>query len=137
MIESFGNRLAEDLFYDRSSRDVRRFATELRRVALRNRLGSTWWGFIDVAPGDRYGIRVDGPGHDASKLLVDPWALAIDGTVDWLSNPNALRLGSGIDSGPYVPRSVVVDQRFDWGSSMRPRTPWSETIIYEVHVRVH
>jgi isoamylase len=106
-----------------------------RRVALTDRLGSTWWGSVDVAPGDRYGIRVHGQGHDESKLLVDPWALAIDGDIDWLSDPGALRLGSGIDSAPFVPRSVVVDQRFDWGSSTRPRTPWSETILYEVHVR--
>jgi isoamylase len=106
-----------------------------RRVALPNHLGSTWWGSLDVVPGDRYGVRVHGPGHDPSKLLVDPWALAIDGDVNWLANPSALRLGNGIDSAPFVPRGVVVDTRFDWGSSKKPQTPWSETIIYEVHVR--
>ena len=108
---------------------------EARRVRLTERLGSTWWTSLAVKPGDRYGIRVEGRDHDPSKLLIDPWALAIDGDVDWLSNPEALRLGSGIDSAPFVPRALVVDQRFDWGSSVRPETPWSETIIYEAHVR--
>lgn len=108
---------------------------ESRRVRLTERLGSTWWTSLSANPGDRYGIRVEGPDHDPSKLLVDPWALAIDGDVDWISDPQALRLGSGIDSAPFVPRAVVVDQRFDWGSSTRPQTPWTQTIIYEAHVR--
>ena len=47
------------------------------RIELSNRLGAIWWGDIDVKPGDRYGIRAEGPGFDPKKLLVDPWARAI------------------------------------------------------------
>ncbi len=112
-----------------------RAGSPVRRIPLTERLGSTWWASVDVKPGDRYGIRVHGPDHDPSKLLLDPWALAIDGDVNWLSNPQALRLGSGADSAAFVPRGIVVDQRFDWGNSARPRTPWAETVIYEAHVR--
>jgi isoamylase len=110
-------------------------ANEPAVFELTQNLGQIWWGRpTGVSPGDQYGIRVTGEGHDPSKLLLDPWALAVAGTLDW-SNPEALRLGSGIDSAPFVPRGVVVDERFDWGTSTRPQTPWSETVIYEVHVK--
>ncbi len=72
-------------------------------------------------------------GHrcDPTKLLLDPYAHAIEGTVHW--NDTVLR--PGVDSSPYVPRSVVVNPYFDWQGDRPPRTPWRDTLIYELHVR--
>lgn len=111
--------------------------TELR-IPLTNRLGATWWECLApglVSPGTRYGIRVDGRGHNPAKLLQDPWALAFDGTVDWRSIPDAHRLTSPTDTAALTMRSVAVDQSFDWGDDRSPNTPWTETVIYEVHVK--
>ncbi|MEM7339091.1 MAG: glycogen debranching protein GlgX [Actinomycetota bacterium] len=100
-----------------------------------------------VGPGQRYGYRVHGPwdpagGHrfNPAKLLVDPYAKAIDGEVDW-SGPvfGHNRLDPGRpdthDSAQSVPRSVVVDTSFDWGDDRSPATPWYHTVIYEAHVK--
>jgi glycogen operon protein len=78
-----------------------------------------------------------------AKLLIDPYALAIEGAVDWSgpvfghdrfdrNDPAGRDHG---DSAPFVPRSVVVDTSFDWGDDQRPETPWNRTLIYETHVR--
>jgi isoamylase len=99
-----------------------------------------------VGPGQRYGLRVDGPYDPArgarwnpAKLLLDPYARAIDGD---LALNDAIFGYAGHDdipnrddSGPHVPRSVVVHDDFDWGSDVHLRTPWPDTIIYELHVR--
>ena len=111
--------------------------TELR-VPLTNRLGTTWWEHLApglVAAGTRYGIRVDGRGHNPAKLLADPWALAFDGSVDWLTVPGGHALSNPTDTAPLTLRSVAVDQDFDWGDEERPDTPWTSTVIYEVHVK--
>ncbi|MEQ8718142.1 MAG: glycogen debranching protein GlgX [Acidimicrobiales bacterium] len=100
-----------------------------------------------VGPGQRYGYRVQGPwqparGHrcNPAKLLLDPYARAIDG--DWTWRPETRDASPGdpdtadtSDSAPFVPRSVVVDSAFDWGDDAPPRTPWHQTVIYETHVR--
>ena len=110
-----------------------------------------WHGYLPgVGPGQRYGYRVHGPfapgqGHrfNPSKLLLDPYARAIEGDVAWsqdafsypFDDPQAdLALHEG-DSAPSVPKSVVVDDRFDWDGDRRPRHPWHETVIYETHVK--
>jgi isoamylase len=93
----------------------------------------------DLGPGQRYGWRVHGPyapaeGHrfDPDKLLVDPYARALDGVVD----PRGPIYGrDGSDSAPVMPRSVVVDDRFDWGDDRPPRVPWHDTVLYELHVK--
>ena len=113
---------------------VERSGTETR-AELPNRLGAIWWGVVDVQPGDRYGIRVEGPGFDPKKLLLDPWARAVDGTVNWLDKPGCLLPGSNVDTGPYVPWGIVVDDRFDWTDDRPPRTAWVDTVLYEVHVK--
>jgi isoamylase len=111
--------------------------------------GFCWHGYLpDIGPGQRYGFRVHGPwdpqqGHRChpSKLLLDPYAKAIAGAVDWneavfsyhFTDPNGPP--NQEDSAPYVPRSVVVSPFFDWADDHRPRTPWHETIIYETHVK--
>ena len=108
-----------------------------------------WHGYVPgVGPGQRYGYRVDGPyepwnGHrfNRSKLLVDPYARAIDGELDWDDSVFGYKVGGDDrtpdrrDSAPHVPKSVVADNQFPWGEDHRPRTPWHETVIYEAHVR--
>jgi isoamylase len=108
------------------------------RIPLTERLGTTWWAELPagtVGPGTRYGIRVAGDGHNRAKLLTDPWARAIEGTVDWLTKPGVHRLVDPTDTAPYAPRSVVIDRSFDWAGDARPNTPWTDTVIYEVHVK--
>lgn len=100
-----------------------------------------------VRPGQRYGYRVHGEwapsaGKRANpaKLLIDPYAKAVEGTVSWSPavfghDTTAPHKPSITDSAPYMPRSIVVDDQFDWGDDRHPRTPWHETCIYEAHVR--
>jgi glycogen operon protein len=111
---------------------------------------SAFWhhGYVPgVGPGQRYGFRVHGPwelaaGHrcNPAKLLLDPYALAIEGAVGWSTAVYGHRLDNrgardDTDSAPYTPRSVVVDRAFDWGEDRPPRTPRERTVIYETHVR--
>jgi glycogen operon protein len=109
-----------------------------------------WHGYLEeVEPGTLYGYRVRGaydPDKGAranhAKLLLDPYAKAVAGTVNWdhavfgydLSTGDD-RVADATDSAPFVPRSIVVDTTFDWTDDHRPRTPWHETVIYEAHVR--
>ncbi len=111
-----------------------------QRIALQDATFHVWHGFIPgCGPGQRYGFRVDGPwdpaqGHrfDASKLLVDPYARAIEGSVTY----HDAVFERGRDSAPFVPRSVVVGaDDFDWQGVERPRTQWADTVLYELHVR--
>jgi isoamylase len=112
-----------------------------------------WHGYVPgVAPGQRYGYRVHGPWDPArgyrcnpAKLLLDPYAKAIEGQVDWNPAVFPFRIdGDGsrfeddlseADSAPYLPRSVVVDTTFDWGEDDHPRRPLHQTEIYELHVK--
>jgi isoamylase len=107
-----------------------------------------WHGYApDVGPGTRYGFRVRGPWApkegkrcNPAKLLLDPYAKAIDGQVDWEEAVFPYVWGredrlSRLDSAAYVPRSVVINPFFDWGGDRAPRVPLSESIIYEVHVK--
>ncbi|MHA7839350.1 MAG: glycogen debranching enzyme, partial [bacterium] len=119
------------------------------RIELPVRDAFCWHGFLpDVGPGRRYGFRVEGPwapeeGHrcDASKLLLDPYAKAIEGRVDWdeavfthrFDAPESER--NRADSAGRMPRCVVIDPSFDWEEDRPPSTPLHETIIYEVHVK--
>jgi isoamylase len=101
----------------------------------------------DVMPGQRYGFRVHGTwdpaqGHrcNPSKLLLDPYAKAIEGEVQWneavfpyaFSDPDGR---NDADSAPFMPKCVVTNPWFDWGNDRPPRTPMHETVIYEVHVK--
>ena len=117
------------------------------RVTLPERSGDVWHGFLpDVVPGQHYGFRVHGPWDPSnglrcnpSKLLLDPYAKAIDGEVRWdeavfghtWADPDKR---NEKDSAPFVPRSVVINPFFDWDGDRLLRTPWSDTVIYEVHV---
>ena len=130
-----------------------------RRVPLSHRGAGVWHVRVDgVAAGDRYGYRVHGPwdpwhGHrfNPHKLLLDPYARAIDGSLhlddavfghvvdgggdtdDTDDTDDTVR--DGRDSAPFVPRSVVVAGGFDWQGDAPPRVPWSDTVLYEAHVR--
>ena len=119
------------------------------RIPLPEVTGFVWHGYLpDVGPGQRYGFRVHGPYDPArglrcnpAKLLVDPYAKALDGEVTW--HPSVFGYADDplapdpdpVDSAPYVPRSVVVDPWFDWGDDRRPGVPWHESVIYEAHVK--
>jgi isoamylase len=118
------------------------------RVPLREADAFVWHCYLPgVAPGQRYGYRVHGPYAPASgrrcnaaKLLLDPYAKAVEGSVD--NDPAIFSYPRGdpdarndADSAPHVPRSVVVSPYFDWDVDRPPRTPYHETVIYEAHVR--
>jgi len=120
----------------------------VRRRLLPESTAQCWHGYApDVGPGQRYGYRVFGPwaperGHrcNPSKLLLDPYAKAIDGGVSWNEAVFPYRFDapdkpSDRDSAPFVPRSVVVNPFFDWGNDRPPRVPAQDTVIYEAHVR--
>ena len=108
-----------------------------------------WHGYVPgIGPGQRYGFRVHGPyapdeGHrcNPAKLLLDPYAKAVDGQVTWnealfghrFADPENTR--NDDDSGPYMPKGVVLDDCFDWEGDARPGTPLHKSIIYEVHVK--
>jgi glycogen operon protein len=108
-----------------------------------------WHGhFEGVEPGQRYGYRVHGPYKPEAglrcnpmKLLLDPYAKAVDGEVSWGQRPYAYDLRADdlqidtSDSAASMPKAIVVDPAFDWGADRPPRTLWADTIIYETHVK--
>ncbi|WP_245597136.1 glycogen debranching protein GlgX [Jiangella gansuensis] len=128
--------------------------TETRHV-LPNRTFDIWHGAVPgVRAGQRYGFRVHGPWDPSAgqrfnpaKLLVDPYARAVDGelvahpAVFGHARPSMAKGGDhtvrgDADSAPYVPKSVVVaPEPFDWRGDAAPRVPWAETVLYETHVR--
>jgi len=118
------------------------------RVAITEVDGFIWHGYLHgVGPGQRYGYRVHGPyqpraGHrcNPAKLLLDPYAKAIDGTVRFDPAVFGYEFGSDdapgrADSAPFVPRSVVANPYFDWGNDRSPRIPYHQSVIYEAHVK--
>jgi glycogen operon protein len=101
-----------------------------------------------VGPGHRYGFRVHGPyapeeglRFNPNKLLLDPYAKAIDGDVDWGPEAFGYEVGSDdlslspVDDAERIPKCVVVDDDFDWEGDRPLRIPWHETVIYETHVK--
>ncbi len=119
-------------------------------IELTERTAFVFHGLVlGVKPGQRYGYRVEGPFEPLNglrfnrhKLLVDPYARAITGIVDWHAPIFQYPVGSGDDtqfddqdSAAGVPKSVVVDNHFDWGADCSPDTPLSDSVIYEVHVK--
>ena len=111
--------------------------------------GFIWHGYLpNISPGQRYGFRVHGPweparGHrcNPSKLLLDPYGKAVEGEVKWNEAVFPYQFNQGedskneIDSAGFMPKSVVINPYFNWGNDRYPRTPWHETVIYEVHVK--
>jgi isoamylase len=119
------------------------------RIPLEESTYHVWHGYLPhVGPGQRYGFRVHGRydpragfRHNPAKLLLDPYAHALDGSFllhDAVFGYSGDPLGDvpdGRDSAPYVPRSVVVHDAFPWGDERRPTVPWDDTVVYELHVR--
>ena len=110
--------------------------------------GFVWHGYLpNVGPGQRYGYRVHGPYDpgtglrcNSRKLLLDPYAKAIDGKVDWHPSLFAYDFDSqdrpnDDDSAPFLPKAVVVNPYFNWGTDRAPGRPYNETVIYEAHVK--
>jgi isoamylase len=125
---------------------------ELERIALPEYTDQFWHGYIpDVHPSAVYGLRVHGPyeptaGHrfNPNKLLLDPYARAHIGTLEWAPECFGYTIGAEgddltfdeRDSARFMPKCVVVDPNFDWkGQPGRQSVPWDQTIIYETHVR--
>lgn len=124
---------------------------ELARYELFERTAHVFHGLIpDVAAGALYGFRVDGPfGPDkgqrfnVNKLLIDPYARALHGPIDFKGPIYGYPIGaaegdlafSSDDDAQHVPKSVVLSDDFDWGDDRRPAVTWSKTVIYEAHVR--
>ncbi|MFF5937131.1 glycogen debranching protein GlgX [Streptomyces sp. NPDC012508] len=100
-----------------------------------------------VMPGQRYGFRVHGPyaperGQrcNSAKLLLDPYARAVSGSIEWGEAVYGYHFGrpdsrNDLDSAPHTMTSVVVNPYFDWGDDRRPRTDYHRTVIYEAHVK--
>ncbi|MFD4757975.1 glycogen debranching protein GlgX [Streptomyces sp. NPDC058439] len=125
-----------------------------RRLPLTELTHEVWHGFVPgVRPGQRYGYRVHGRWDpwtgarwNAAKLLLDPYARAVDGSFtlpaevyghvrDWPHQQVADTVRDERDSAPYVPKGVVVHDDDDWAQDRRPKTPWADSVIYELHVR--
>ena len=124
---------------------------ETAKIEVTERTHQIWHVYLpDLKPGQLYGYRVHGPydpqnGHrfNAFKLLIDPYAKAIAGTIGWhdslfgyiLGAPEADLTFNRTDSAPYVPKSVVIDPNFDWDGDKPPKTSYHKSIIYETHVK--
>ena len=124
---------------------------ELRRLTLPECTDEIWHGYLpDAGPGLVYGYRAHGPydparGHrfNPHKLLIDPYARELLGELKWhdavfgyrVQHPKADLTMDRRDSATLVPKCVVAQEHFDWGTGGRPDTPWERTIIYEAHMK--
>ena len=124
------------------------------RIEVTAQRALNWHCYLPgIGPGQRYGYRVRGPydppqGHrfNPAKLLIDPYAKAIEGIVDWHQDANVLPyVPNGAedddlepddeDDSTAIPKSVVIDDSFDWEGDRRLQIPFADTVIYETHVQ--
>ncbi|CAF1252071.1 unnamed protein product [Rotaria sp. Silwood1] len=138
----------------RPSHNEKHELVEYARIKMRERTHHIWHIYLpDFEPGQIYAYRVDGPydpqnGHrfNVNKLLIDPYARAITGTLEWDDSlfgydvhdesPEKDLSFSTVDSAPFMPKCVVIDSaNFNWGGDTPLNTPFHETIIYELHVK--
>jgi isoamylase len=124
---------------------------EIARLDLPECTDEIWHGYLpNTRTGLIYGYRAHGPyqpqdGHrfNPHKLLLDPYARRLAGTLRWtdalfgyrLNSPRADLSQDRRDSAPSMPKAVVTDDVFDWGDDRSPNIPWSRTVIYELHLR--
>ena len=124
---------------------------ECARIKLPGNTDEIWHGYLTgCTPGTKYGYRVYGEylpesGHrfNPNKLLLDPYAKEISGILDdcpavygyEFDHADSDLSFDSRDSAQHVPKSVVVDETFDWEGDRAPRIPWQQTCIYELHVR--
>ena len=124
---------------------------EYAKIKINAKTDDIWHCYVPgIGPGQLYGYRVYGPYDPKSgmrfnpnKLLLDPYARAISGKINLndfhydyiIDKAESEFLLDPRDSAPFMPKSVVVDTRFDWDNDTNPQIPWSDTIIYELHVK--
>jgi glycogen operon protein len=124
---------------------------ESARIALPEHHDMVWHGFLpDARPNQLYGYRVHGPydpasGHrfNPNKVVMDPYAKSVARTIRWademfgyvVGDPNEDLAFDPRDNAAYAPLAAVVDPAFTWGPDRHLRTPWHNTVIYEMHVR--
>ena len=124
---------------------------ETARIVLPEQTDQVWHCYLPQArPGQLYGYRVHGPyqpehGHrfNPNKLLLDPYARAIQNRLRWHDSNFGYKIGARHedlsfdwrDNAVLVPKSQVIDNRFDWGDDQPPATAWSDSILYELHVK--
>ncbi|MEP6692485.1 MAG: alpha-amylase family glycosyl hydrolase, partial [Gemmatimonadaceae bacterium] len=141
------NATAVDLCFFADSDDE----LELEKIKIRERSDQIWHCYLpDVRPGQLYGYRVHGPyapseGHrfNSAKLLIDPYAKAISGSIKWSDALFSYKVGGPKEdlepdlgnSAGGVPKSIVVDSAFTWGNDRLLQIPWNRTVIYEAHVK--
>jgi glycogen operon protein len=145
------------LFSERATRvdlclfDSAESKAESQRITLFEQTDMVWHGYVQgIRPGQLYGYRVYGPyepsvGHrfNPNKVVLDPYAKAIGRTVRWCDEVFGYAVGDPAedlsfderDNAAFAPLAAVVDTAFTWGGDDHPRTPWYETIIYELHVK--
>jgi isoamylase len=125
--------------------------TETARIPMPEQTAYVWHGYVPyLLPEQRYGYRVHGPYEPAHgqrfnphTLLIDPYAKAIDGVIDWGDAEVGYHIGDdaadvsfdATDSAPDMPESVVVDNAFDGGDDRHPNVPLHRSVIYELHVQ--
>ena len=128
-----------------------RSGEETERIQLKETTAFTWHCYVPgIQPGQLYGYRVHGPWEpekglrfNPAKLLIDPYARAISGEVDWKAPIFPYKFGGDDpdltiddgDSAPGMPKAVVVNPYFDWEQDRAPRVPLAESVIYETHVK--
>ena len=118
------------------------------RLRLPERDGMVWHGYLPrIGPGQRYGYRVHGPYELAAglrcnphKLLLDPYAKAIDGRIQWDESLFSYQFGrpksvNNADSAAHAMKSVVINPFFDWDNDRPLHIPYHQTVIYEAHVK--
>ena len=118
------------------------------RIELPEMDGFVWHAFVPgIEPGQRYGYRVHGPYEpehglrcNPAKLLLDPYAKAVEGSVDWHPSLFSYDLGkpeshNTDDSAAHMPKSVVINPYFDWGVDRPPKHTYADSVIYEAHVK--
>ena len=126
-------------------------AGEEIRIPVRETSDGVWHCYVPgLRPGQLYGYRVHGPydpenGHrfNPNKLLLDPYARETVGEIDWSYphlgyKPRSKHKDLSFDdrdNAAGVPKCRVVDGAFDWGDDRPPRTPWKDTVVYELHVK--
>jgi glycogen operon protein len=124
---------------------------EATRIKIKEVTHQVWHAYIpDLKPGQLYGYRVYGPyepenGHrfNPNKVLIDPYAKAIAGRIAWDDALFGYEMGSAegdtsfndTDSAPFIPKAVVVDDRFNWEGDRLLKIPYYKTVIYETHVK--
>src|SRR5437660_1848402 len=118
------------------------------RLALPERDAFVWHGYLpNIGPGQRYGFRVHGPNKperglrcNPKKLLLDPYAKAFEGDIDWDESLFGYKFDNHAarndkDSGRHMVKSIVISPFFDWQNDRNPNTPYNETVVYEAHVK--